>query len=53
MDAFLKDPCCVAGLTVVGLLAVGAIVAAAGHFLSGIFHPKEDPSKSDGEQEMH
>lgn len=58
MDALLRDPCCVAGLTVVGLFAVGAIVAAAGHFVVGIFRRRGDPfrgdpSDADGEQETH
>lgn len=58
MDVLLKDPCCVAGLTIVGLFAVGAIVAAAGHFVVGIFRRKEaplkeDPSNAKGEPETY
>jgi hypothetical protein len=49
MDALLRDPCCVAGLTVVGLFAVGAIVTAAGRFVIGLSRRKEEAPSAEGE----
>lgn len=49
MDALLRDPCCVAGLTVVGVFAVGAIVTAAGRFVISLFRRKDEAAGAEGE----
>lgn len=50
MEALLRDPCCIAGLTVVGLFAVGAMVTAASRFVIGLFRRKRI-AEAEGEHE--
>jgi len=49
MDALLRDPCCVAGLTVVGLFAVVAIVTATARLTLSLFGRKPEAPSADGE----